>query len=223
MLSFVSVAILLMCLQQVQAMSNGAPICTIGGPAPQSTHLERGASVTQTGPITLGNFTVTVNGVDITNITSFEVNATVPVKVEVSANGLPIKGVLVIVSKPAVAVSGVFSLTTEEQALIKISDFCSPFLRDGVTHVSSVDKTKISTTMTFPEATSGLFFDVNVVAQNNATGSLYYHSQYAFNVVTPASAPGGGGSDCGLLGLGIFCPLTFCGFFGRLLFGQRDC
>jgi hypothetical protein len=31
------------------------------------------------------------------------------------------------------------------------------------------------------------------------------------------SRTGGGGSTCGLFGLGIFCPFTFCGIFGKLL------
>ena len=34
---------------------------------------------------------------------------------------------------------------------------------------------------------------------------------------SPVAAPTTGDKSCGLLGLSIFCPLTFCGLFGRLL------
>jgi hypothetical protein len=42
-------------------------------------------------------------------------------------------------------------------------------------------------------------------------------------VIVRAPVPAPIKKECGLFGEGIFCPFTFCGFFGRLLFGKRNC
>lgn len=219
MLHSVLVAFLLVGLQhQVLALPKGAPVCSIDGPAPGSIHLIRGAAITGTGSLASAGFNVTFNGVDLSTLSTIEVDSSIPTKVEVIASGLPLKGVLVIVSKANTDMSGTFSLTTEEAVLIRISDICTTAIRGGVTHNDESFKTKVSATMNFDQAYTDLKLDVNVVVQNNETGSYYYYDQYTFAVTAPAATGG-----CGLFGLSIFCPFTFCGFFGRLLLGDRDC
>ena len=223
MLYVVSLLSLLIALQQVYALPNGAPVCTINGPAPGGIHLQRGAALTFTGTLALAGFNVTFDGVDISTLSSIEVNTSTPVKVAVIANGVPLKGVLVIVSRPFTDVSGAFTLSAEEAAMLQISQICR--IESGVTHVDESFKTKTSATLTIDEAYPDLKLDVNVVVQNNETGSLYYYSQYTFASIAPAAAPTGGGTGggCGVFGLGILCPFSFCGFFGRLILGDRDC
>ena len=227
MLYVVSLAFFLLVGQhQLNALSTGAPICSIDGPAPQNIHLQRGANITGTGSLASAGFNVTFNGVDLSSLSSIQVNASSPIKVEVRSSGVPLKGVLVIVSKASTDFTDVFTLSTEEATLIQKSEFCPALARGGVTHVSPDEKNKVSATMTFDKAYTDVKLDVNVVTQNNDTGSYYYYSQYIFAVnAAPAGSPSGSGSgsDCGLFGLGIFCPFTFCGFFGRLLLGDRDC
>jgi hypothetical protein len=210
----------------IHAFPGGAPICTTGSAAPQSLHLQRPNIVT--GSIAKGEFLVKFNGVDISNQTSITVVTGADVIVELtSATGLPFKGALLIVSKTAVDVSGKFTLSTAQATDLKISDICPSEGKSGVTHVDRNIKTSVATTMKFDQTYDDLFFDVNVVVVNNDTDSFYYHSQYTFDVVAGATAPAGapttGSSKCGIFGLSIFCPLTFCGFFGKLLFGSENC
>jgi hypothetical protein len=130
----------------------------------------------------------------------------------------------VIVSLPFTDLSTAFTLSAEEAELYHVSQICSADMMAGITHVNESEKTKVSATLTIPVAYTDLKLDVNVVAQNNQTGSYYYYSQYQFaSVASPTSAPTGSERGCGLFGLGIFYPFTFCGFFGRLLLGDRDC
>ena len=212
--------------QQVHALPNGAPVCTVDQAAPASLHLTRGAAITGTGPLSTADFNVTFNDIDLSSLSTIVLDPSTPTKVEVIANGVPMKGVLIIVSKPFTDLSSTFSLSTEEAALLQVSAICAAEIKGGVTHNDESFKTAVSATMTFDQAYTDLKLDVNVVVQNNETGSYYYYDQYTFSVTAPTAAPASGpsgGGGCGLFGLSIFCPLNFCGFFGRLLFGDRDC
>jgi hypothetical protein len=212
---------LLLGVHLVHGFSSGAPVCTVGEPAPGDPH-QRGAALTFTGTLASAGFSVTFDDVDISTLPSIEVKTGTPVKVEVIANGVPLKGVLVIVSRPSTDLSGALSLSAEESALLQVSQVCSFEIKAGVTHMDESFKTMVSSTLSIDEPYADLKLDVNVVVQNNETGSYYYYDQYTFASVGPST---GGGTEggCGLFGLSIFCPFTFCGFFGRLLLGDRDC
>jgi hypothetical protein len=186
--------LLLTCIVDVaQASPNGAPVCTVGVAAPGSTHLS-GAS---TGSLASAGYLVAFNGVDLKSFNgTIELNATSPIKVEVIATttGSPFKGVLVVVSKVVTNLSGRFSLSTTEQALVKISDICTGELKSGFTHVDNSLKQNVSATLDFAgKGYADLKLDVNVVLQNNEFGSKYYYDQYTFTIKaspgSPTSAP----------------------------------
>jgi hypothetical protein len=42
-------------------------------------------------------------------------------------------------------------------------------------------------------------------------------------VIVRAPVPAPIKKECGLFREGVLCPLTFCGFFGKLILGKRNC
>jgi hypothetical protein len=125
-----------------------------------------------------------------------------------------------------------FQLTTDdEKSKVKISDPCLELGYGGITHMNPELKSNVTTTMMFDQNYDDLRFDVNIVVMNRNIlegGSAYYYSQYTMKVEgavdaatkSPTAAPTRG---CGIFALSLFCPLTFCGFFSRLLFGSDGC
>ena len=116
MLYVVSLAFFLLVGQhQLNAFPDGAPTCSIDGPAPQDIHLKRGDNITGTGSLASAGFNVTFNGVDLSSLSSIQVNASSPIKVEVRSSGVPLKGVLVIVSKASTDLTDVSPYPPKKQ------------------------------------------------------------------------------------------------------------
>jgi hypothetical protein len=65
-----------------------------------------------------------------------------------------------------------------------------------------------------------LFFAVFNVLTGAAPAPVPAPKPVPAPVPVPVPAPG---RKCGLFHKGIFCPFTFCGFFGRLIFGSKNC
>ena len=220
----------------VRALPTGAPVCTLGVAAPGNPHTSAGRSP-QTGPLAIAGFIVKIGDVILDTNTPITVQAYQDLRVVVTSEGgeQPFRGALVIVSKPGIPILNAFSLTTNDETKLQSQNAtCAPLNADGVTHVDNEIKTSVEATLNFDQNIQELLLDVNVVVVNRIVsngGSFYYYSQYKINVEGATSSPTlapirggiGGGSGCGLLGLGIFCPTSFCGFFGRLLLGDRDC
>jgi hypothetical protein len=208
----------LLTLSSVYAMSNGAPVCTIGAAAPEDTHLSTNSV---TGPLSVGKFIVTLDGVTLDPAVSTAINASQSYTIAVTSNGdRQYKGVLVIASSASTNFTS--AVLQPVGPLLQASTPCAVISRAGVTHNSAALKTTSSSTLNVPKNVADLKLDVNVVVANNdVQGSIYYYNQFSFTVTTPA--PVKPRIRCGLFGLSIFCPFTFCGFLGRLIFGSKNC
>jgi hypothetical protein len=159
-----------------------------------------------------------------------QANVDLPVVVTSDTGEQPFRGALVIASKPGVTIENVFSLSDAELAKLQISTICPSLNADGVTHVDNELKTSVEATLRFDENIQELLLDVNVVVINKILslgGSFYYWSQFKINVEGATAAPTPSRprlfDGCGLFRLGLFCPVTACGFFGRLIYGDDFC
>ena len=113
------------------------------------------------------------------------------------------------------------ALTITDSNRTKESIGCENFKVSSVVHTEPSEKNSLTMSFKWPTLGQKLFLDVNIVKNNNDTvGSQYYFTQYPMQAgdIDPfcrrlrLSPP-----TCGLLGLNIFCPLSFCGIFGRRL------
>ena len=212
----------------VRALPTGAPVCTVGVAAPGSPHTSPGRSP-QTGPLAIAGFIVKIGDQILDANTPITLQAYQDLRIVVtSESGVqPFKGALVIVSKVGLDTQNTFSLTPEDETKLQISPACPSFARDGVTHIDNELKTSVEATMRFDENIQDLLLDVNVVVINKGVsegGSFYYYSQYKINVEGATSPPSSTPiKKCGLFGLGFFCPVNACGFFGRLIYGDDFC
>jgi hypothetical protein len=234
----------LLTLSSVFALQSGAPVCPIDEAAPGPPHRVAYTSGTftlipRTGPLSDGAFIVTLNGVTLDPAVSTAINALQSYTIAVtSEDGLQsYKGVLVIASSKSTNFTS--AVLQPVGPLLQASTPCAVLRRAGVTHISAVSKTTSSSTLNVPTNVADLKLDVNVVVANNEVqGSIYYYNQYSLTVTgasptapTPAGSPASTPNmspvkapiKCGLFGLSIFCPFTFCGFLGRLIFGTRNC
>ena len=217
----------------VNALPDGAPVCRVGVASPDSLHTFILRQPT-TGSLNVGGFQVLLDDEPLDPTMPKIVQANQEIKVVVtSLDGIKqFRGLLLILSQVGFSTLGAFQLATDEEiAKAKISDPCIESGYGGITHVNADLKDNVTKTMLFDENYDDLRFDVNIVVQNRNAfegGSYYYYSQYSMKVEgaestatkSPTVAPTRG---CGLFGLTFFCPLTFCGFFARLLFGREEC
>jgi hypothetical protein len=208
----------------VSGFPDGAPFCEVGSSSTRTQHLVRS---NETGEIVKNNYyKVVLGGVDLepltpdnpdfVNVFNFNQNLELEVKVDTAAY---FKGILVIVSggdpekrdkidtkTPGALIGGV---GTEE------SIGCENFNVASMTHSEKSEKKSLKGTFKWPVANQKLYLDVNVVKNNNITAkSQYYFTQY---ILQGGIRPPPPSTSCGLLGLSIFCPFTFCGVVGRLL------
>jgi hypothetical protein len=222
----------LLTLSSVLALPTGAPVCPIDGAAPGDAHLAArvvaGTNITinpRTGPLSDGTFIVTLNGVTLDPAVSTAITASLSYTVAVTSEDgtQPYRGVLVIASSASKNFTA--AVLQPVGGLLQASLPCAQLRRAGVTHISAVSKTTSSSTLNVPTNVADLKLDVNVVVANNEVqGSIYYYDQFEFTVTgAPTAAPVKPPVKCGLFGLSIFCPFTFCGFLGRLIFGSRNC
>jgi hypothetical protein len=215
----------LLTLSSVLAWPDGAPECTIGAAAAMGTHLSTNSTLPVTGPLSDGTFVVTLDGVTLDPTVSTTINALEIYYIAVTSvtREKPYRGVLVIASSASTNfTSAVLQPAGVSEFILKASPSCGEISRAGVTHKSPDTKTITYSSLLVPKNLADLKLDVNVVVANNAiNGSIYYYNQFSFNVITPA--PVKPRIRCGLFGLAIFCPFTFCGFFGRLIFGSKNC
>jgi hypothetical protein len=223
MMKFVSLFSLV--IAAVSALPDGAPYCEVGSSSTRLQHLLRSDG---TGPIGKDNlYKVVLGGVDLepvtadnpelVNVFNFGKNLTLEVKVDTAAY---FKGILVILSggnpekrdEINTKIPGGLRATgvgTED------SIGCENFGVASISHTERSEKKSLTGTLYWPVPNQKLYLDVNIVKNNNETAkSQYYYTQFILQGgVRPDPAP----PRCGLLGLSIFCPFTFCGVFGRLL------
>ena len=220
---------LFLTLSVVTALPGGAPSCEVGEAAPQSLHLNIDRNP-QTGPLSTGTYTVTINGALLVPGEKAVVPAQAVNEVIVSSEtGLqPFRGVLAILNKEGtVFTNGVELSVSATDPLLQEAFECDVTTgRSGVTHKSPDLKTSAELMLNVDSNLDDVFLDVNVVVANNdIEGSIYYYDRYTLQFTGATSAPTQAPADrkCGLLRLGFFCPFTFCGIFGRLLFGDENC
>jgi hypothetical protein len=196
----------------VSSFPDGTPNCEVGASSTRSLHLIA-ARKPVSGQIQKGGFDVFINNqklvVTTTGPNLFSFNAgqdnTLTIK---SDAGNQLKGVLIILSKGENNTKS--SLTPLDPYQVPIA--CEKLPYSGFTHKEPSLKSSASGKLRWDTVGDEFLLDVNIVVQNNATGSIYYYTNYRLQAVTPAEP-----KSCGLLGLNLFCPLTFCGIFGKLL------
>ena len=219
----------------VNAYPDGAPVCRIGVASPDSLHTFPTRDP-MTGSLAAGGFQVLLDDEALDPATPRTVQANQKVNVLVtSLDGIKeFRGILLIVSQVGFSSTiGAFQLTSDEElAMVQISEPCIESGYGGITHLNSDLKSNVTASMMFDKNYDDLRFDVNIVVQNRRAGeggSRYYYDQYSMKVEGGASSATAAPSmaptnlSCGLFGRGIFCPLTLCGFFGRLLLGSDRC
>jgi hypothetical protein len=195
----------------VSAFPDGTPNCEIGSSSTRSLHLIA-ARNPQSGQIQKGGFDVFINDklleVTVTGPNVFDFDVGVDNKLTIkSSTGKQFKGVLIILSKEGSNTT--LNLTPLPPYQVPIA--CAKLPYSGFTHTEPSLKSTADGTLRWDTLGDELLLDVNIVVQNNATGSVYYYTNYKLRAAAPVE------ESCGLLGLSIFCPLSFCGVFGRLL------
>lgn len=212
----------------VLALPTGAPTCKINEAAPQDAHLQtRGGIPPRTGPLSDGGFIITIDGVTLDPATPLEITAGVnhDVTFTSESGSQPFRGVLGIIHSSSYN----FTFTNfgrGDSLDLQDSVPCSDIKGlAGVTHIDRNTKTAVTGRLNIPVNIDEVKLDINmVIANNEEQGSVYYYTQFLLKVTGATEAPSPAPvNDCGLLRLGLFCPLTFCGLFGRLIFGDDNC
>jgi hypothetical protein len=212
----------------VEALPDGSPVCTVGGPAPRSLHLIRPSIVT--GEICLGNFQITIGN---TTLNRDIVNSIFPdtdLLLELSSTtGKQFRGVLMILNQPDVDLKSNLYIDPNSTTF-KVQDDCASSNYAGFTHVDNSLKSVANATMNLPN-NQVAYLDVDIVIANNNGKSEYYYTRYQLKgEVVSVSAPISESSSCtterrrescGLFGISLFC-LNLCGLFGRLVGLCRD-
>ena len=216
------------------ALPDGAPVCRINEASPDSLHTFF-LREPQTGSLSTGGYHVLLDDDDgpLDPAVPITVKANSEIRVVVTSidGQKEFRGILLILSQVGFSTIGTFQLTTEDElAKAKISDPCLQLGYGGITHTDAELKSNVTTTMMFDKNYDNLKLDVNIVVMNrnqNEGGSQYYYSQYSLKVEgadeVATKAPTAAPTTCGLFGRSLFCPLTFCGFFSRLIFGSDGC
>ena len=214
----------------VTALPNGAPACNIGAANVQSAHLKKERDP-KTGPNDANGYSSILAGTPLiqvptdptfSNLFNFGKENELVIQ---SGPGLYLKGILVIASGGDTEIVDILDTRTPQALTItdpntKESIGCDGIQVSSVVQTEPSEKNNIKMNFKWPTDGQKLFLDVNIVKNNNDTaGSQYYFTQYAMQagVVPDACTPSSSSSSCGLLRLSIFCPLTRCGLFGRLL------
>jgi hypothetical protein len=215
----------------VTALPNGAPACNVGAANVQSQHLKKERNP-QTGPNeSVGYQSILAGKVliqqpsDPTFFNLFQFGKENELIIQAGA-GTYLKGILVIASGGDTEIVDILdtrtpqALTSIDPTRTKESIGCDGIQVSSIVQTEPSEKLNINMNFKWPTEGQKLYLDVNIVKNNNDTaGSQYYFTQYPMQAVvipetpdpcTPAGA-------CGLLRLSIFCPLTRCGLFGRLL------
>jgi Reeler domain len=206
------------------ALRDGAPICESGTANVRSLHLDRGRNP-RTGDIQSNGFDVFLNNTLIqpgTRLfpTKFKAHTNINVTIK-SRTGERFRGILLLLHQPGVNVHiGEGLLPTEP---FKDAVGCGGTNISGVTHAENSFKTEVTAILHYDDTSDACMLDVNIVTANNEIdGSSYFFSQYYLR----AQEEGDDHDDddkeikpkrCGLFGLSIFCPFTFCGMLGRFL------
>ena len=205
---------LLFLADTVSPFPDGTPNCEVGSSSTRSLHLIA-ARNPKSGQIQVGGIDVFINDVKLQvtttgpNIFDFEAGVDNILSIK-SSKGNEFKGVLILLSQ---------NQTNTKAALTPLPPYqdpiaCEKFPYGGYTHSEPSLKSTANGTLRWDTVGSELFsLDVNIVVVNNATaGSIYYYTNYKLRAVAPVES-----DACGVFGLDLFCPLTFCGLFGRLL------
>jgi hypothetical protein len=171
----------------------------------------------RTGPIALGGYQVYIGDKEVTldTVNEFASGKDHVLKVT-SLDGAEFKGVSVLLSKESVDLTAGL-LVSEDSPTYQRNSRCSSdnSLVGGVTHRDSTFKKEPEATLRVDRGVKDLLLDVNVVLQNNATGSIYFHTTFKLNALgRTARIPKF--RTCGLLGLSVFCPHSRCGWIGRI-------
>jgi hypothetical protein len=172
----------------VNALPNGSPVCTVGGPAVRSAHLSNPNNIS--GSIEFGSFAVKIGSKTLNSsiVNTIDGNKDLPLVLS-SVNGTQFRGVLIILNQPNVSLlSNLFISPSSTDYKPQVN--CSTVNYAGFTHVINTLKDSATATINLPINQSA-FLDVNVVAANNASISIYFYTRFQLVAETPAptSAP----------------------------------
>jgi hypothetical protein len=201
-------------------------------------HLDRGRNP-RTGDIQSNGFDVYLNNTLIQPgsrlfPTYFKAHVNLNVTVK-SRTGERFRGILLLLHQPGVNVhigEGLLPRRPFKEAV-----GCGGTNISGVTHAENSFKSEANAILHYDTTTGVCILDVNIVTANNEVdGSSYFFSEYFLRAVDDGDDDHDDGDhddedgdhddeddhddeskSCGLFGLSMFCPFTFCGMFGRLL------
>ena len=138
----------------------------------------------QTGTLADGQVQVAIGDQVLNPQTTLVLNSQQDYTLTVTANGTPIKGVLVRIQCQvdlSTAILPLDDLTKIETTCETESDNNSV---SGITHTSSTDKTSITATLHVPSSVT-VAMDVTVVMANNNAQSIYYYSGFTVRSANP--------------------------------------
>lgn len=208
--------ILLSCLLAiVSSRPDGAPSCESGTANVQSLHLDPSRNP-RTGDLSSNGFAVYLNGTllesgNLTSPTLFRAHTNNDLQVK-ALNGT-FRGILMLLYQPAVNVHDGEGLSASQP--LKAAVGCVGTLTSGVTHSNNDPKGEANAIIHYDTTVGVATLDINiVVANNDIEGSAYFFQKYYLQAFGEEEEEEE--EPCGLFGLSVFCPLTRCGFFGRL-------
>jgi hypothetical protein len=185
------VAAVISIVSVVDAFSSGSPVCTIGEPALQSTHLTR--QTVMNGTLSRGTFQVSISNstLNSTIVNTVPSNTSLPVILS-STSGVLFRGVLIILNHPNTSLSTNFIISPNSTDL-KPQAQCAPANFSGFTHTNNTLKSTARFAIILP-SNQAAFLDVNVVVINSGVTntSIYYYTRYQLKgaaAVAPPSVP----------------------------------
>ena len=213
------IAALLFCLvTAVTSMPDGAPSCESGTANVQSLHLSPDRNP-RTGDLSSNGFEVYLNGTllesgNLTSPTSFKAGTDTPIQVK-AVNGT-FRGILMLLYQPSVNVHDDHPGLTPLGSL-QDAPLCEGTLISGITHTENSKKGEVNAILHYDNTDGVATIDINiVVANNDAEGSAYFFQKYYVQAFEGEEGHHEDEEPCGLFGLSFFCPVSRCGFFGRI-------
>jgi hypothetical protein len=228
----------------VQALPTGAPNCETKEAAPDGFHkMQWPGRSRRTGSIAQYGLDLFVDGTLVRPLTTtkFTANETHAIRVVPrNPKQRPYRGVFLLVHH-----NDNLDMST---ALTPLDPFqtapgCRGTKIGGVTHRNNLWKNStepIALLRWDGVGTTDIRLNVNVVIDNNWTDSIFYYTQFTLESIVanpdivPTASPLPNFSEssnptlspptkrCGMLHMGVFCPLEACGWAGRLLGMCRD-
>ncbi len=172
-----SSVLVLSLISQATAYSTGAGACPIGEAAPGGSHLSGTPGLV--GPLSEGNYTVTVGGINVTNGDTLDISM-LDFDITVTAEGTQFKGILI-------RIGGATADQVTSEDLTAPASACGDDDVGSATHSNASLKT-VGTASVSLDGMTRMDVDISVVLENSATASTFYYSKFQVRAVGDAEA-----------------------------------